>query len=42
MKSTRCIKTNKDHYILIINDVSVGVLERSELRNLIKIIDNEI
>tara|TARA_R110000803_G_scaffold128956_4_gene196319 strand:+ start:1739 stop:1867 length:129 start_codon:yes stop_codon:yes gene_type:complete len=42
MKSTRCIKTNKDHYILIVNDVSVGEFERSELRNIIEVIDNEI
>ncbi len=42
MENTRCIKTRKDYYLLIVNDVGLGEFEKSQLRNLIEIIDNEI
>ena len=32
----------KDHFLLTINDTTIGPFERSELRHLIEIIDNGI
>ena len=35
-------KVKKDHYDLRVNGVSFGIFERSQLRQLIQEIDNEI
>ena len=42
MENTKCIQVRKDYYLLIINDISLGEFERSELRNIIEVIDNAI
>ena len=42
MEKTKCIKVRKDYYLLIIDDKSLGEFERSELRNIIEVIDNAI
>lgn len=42
MEKIKCIKVRKDYYLLIINDVNLGEFEKSELRNIIEKIDNEI
>jgi len=42
MENTKCIKVRKDYYLLIVNDISLGEFERSELRNIIEVIDNAI
>lgn len=42
MENTKCIAVRKDYYLLIINDISLGEFERSELRHIIETIDNAI
>ena len=42
MENTKCIEVRKDYYLLIVNDVSLGEFERSDLRNVIETIDNAI
>jgi hypothetical protein len=42
MDNTKCIQVRKDYYLLIVNDISLGEFERSELRNIIEVIDNAI
>jgi hypothetical protein len=42
MENTKCIEVRKDYYLLIVNDVSLGEFERSDLRHLIETIDNAI
>lgn len=42
MENTKCIEVRKDYYLLIINDISLGELERSQLRHIIETIDNAI
>ena len=42
MENTKCIKVRKDYYLLIVDDISLGEFEKSELRNIIEVIDNAI
>jgi|TARA_B110000977_G_C10795037_1_gene384021 hypothetical protein len=42
MENTKCIEVRKDYYLLIVNDVSLGEFERSDLRHVIEVIDNAI
>ena len=42
MENTKCIAVRKDYYLLIVNDISLGEFEKSELRNHIEVIDNAI
>ena len=42
MENTKCIEVRKDYYLLIVNDVSLGEFERSDLRHIIEVIDNAI
>ena len=42
MENTKCIAVRKDYYLLIVDDISLGEFERSELRNIIEVIDNAI
>jgi len=42
MENTKCIAVRKDYYLLIVNDISLGEFERSDLRNIIEVIDNAI
>jgi len=42
MENTKCIEVRKDYYLLIVNDISLGEFERSELRHIIEVIDNAI
>jgi hypothetical protein len=42
MENTKCIQVRKDYYLLIVNDISLGEFEKSELRNIIEVIDNAI
>ena len=42
MENTKCIAVRKDYYLLIVNDISLGEFERSELRHIIEVIDNAI
>jgi hypothetical protein len=42
MENTKCIEVRKDYYLLIVNDVSLGEFERSDLRHVIETIDNAI
>ena len=42
MENTKCIQVRKDYYLLIINDISLGEFERSQLRHIIETIDNAI
>jgi hypothetical protein len=42
MENTKCIEVRKDYYLLIVNDISLGEFERSDLRNIIEVIDNAI
>ena len=42
MENVRCIKVRKDYYLLFIDDKSLGEFERSQLRNIIEVIDNAI
>jgi len=42
MENTKCIQVRKDYYLLIVNDISLGEFERSELRHILEVIDNAI
>ena len=42
MENTKCIKVRKDYYLLIINDVTLGEFEKSQLRHILEVIDNAI
>jgi hypothetical protein len=42
MENTKCIQVRKDYYLLIINDISLGEFEKSQLRHIIETIDNAI
>ena len=42
MENTKCIAVRKDYYLLIVNDISLGEFEKSELRNIIEVIDTAI
>ncbi len=42
MENTKCIAVRKDYYLLIVNDISLGEFEKSQLRNIIEVIDNAI
>ena len=42
MENTKCIKVRKDFYLLLINDISLGEFERSQLRHILEVIDNAI
>lgn len=42
MEKTKCIEVRKDYYLLIVNNVTLGEFERSDLRHIIEIIDNAI
>ena len=39
---TNCVRIRKDHFMLLINNVNLGVFERSELRHIIEVVDNAI
>jgi len=42
MENTKCIAVRKDYYLLIVNDISLGEFERSQLRHILEVIDNAI
>ena len=42
MENTKCIQVRKDYYLLIVNDISLGEFERSQLRHILEVIDNAI
>ena len=42
MKNTKCIQVRKDYYLLIVNDISLGEFEKSQLRHILEVIDNAI
>ncbi len=42
MENTKCIEVKKDYYLLIVNNVTLGEFERSDLRHVIEVIDNAI
>lgn len=42
MEKTKCIEVRKDYYLLIVNNVTLGEFERSDLRHIIEVIDNAI
>mgnify|MGYP003670443705 FL=1 len=42
MENTKCIQVRKDYYLLIINDISLGEFEKSQLRHILEVIDNAI
>lgn len=42
MRDTKVIETIKDNYLLVIEGSTIGEFERSQLRHLIEIIDNNI
>jgi hypothetical protein len=42
MENTKCIEVRKDYYLLIVNNVTLGEFERSDLRHIIEVIDNAI
>jgi hypothetical protein len=42
MENTKCIAVRKDYYLLIVNDISLGEFEKSQLRNILEVIDNAI
>ena len=37
MENTKCIAVRKDYYLLIVNYISLGEFEKSELRKIIEI-----
>ena len=41
-KTTKCVLTSPDYYHTIINGHSFGLLEKSELRQIIETLDNAI
>tara|TARA_R110000823_G_scaffold189289_3_gene321165 strand:- start:723 stop:854 length:132 start_codon:yes stop_codon:yes gene_type:complete len=42
IENTRCIQVRKDYYLLVVNDISLGEFEKSDLRHIIEVIDNSI
>jgi len=42
MENVKCINVRKDYYLLIVNDISLGEFEKSQLRHIIETIDNAI
>ena len=42
MENVKCINVRKDYYLLIVNYISLGEFERSQLRHIIETIDNAI
>jgi hypothetical protein len=42
MENTKCIEVRKDYYLLIVNDISLGEFEKSDLRHVIEVIDHAI
>jgi hypothetical protein len=42
MENTKCIQVRKDYYLLIVNDISLGEFEKSQLRHILEVIDNAI
>ena len=42
MENTKCIEVRKDYYLLIVNDISLGEFEKSQLRHILEVIDNAI
>jgi hypothetical protein len=42
MENTKCIAVRKDYYLLIVNDISLGEFEKSQLRHILEVIDNAI
>ena len=42
MENTKCIQVRKDYYLLIIDDISLGEFEKSQLRHILEVIDNAI
>jgi len=42
MENTKCIQVRKDYYLLIVNDISLGEFEKSQLRHILEVIDNVI
>ena len=42
IENTKCIEVRKDYYLLVVNDVSLGEFEKSDLRHIIEVIDNSI
>ena len=42
MEKTKCIQVRKDYYLLIVNDISLGEFEKSQLRHILEVIDNAI
>ena len=40
--TVKCIETREDYYLLVINEVNLGEFEKSELRYILGIIDNNI
>ncbi len=41
-KLIKCIETREDYFMLIIRGINLGEFEKSELREIIEKIDNEI
>ena len=41
-KLIKCIEIKKDYFMLIIREINLGEFEKSELREIIEKIDNEI
>ena len=41
-KIIKCIEIKKDYFMLIIREINLGEFEKSELREIIEKIDNEI
>jgi hypothetical protein len=41
-KLIKCIETREDYFMLIIREINLGEFEKSELREIIEKIDNEI
>jgi hypothetical protein len=42
MENTKCIEVRKDYYLLVVNDISLGEFEKSDLRHVIEVIDHAI
>ena len=42
MENTKCLQVRKDYYLLIVNDISLGEFEKSQLRHILEVIDNAI
>ena len=42
MEGTKILETKKDYYLLMVKGITIGELEKSQLRHLIETIDNAI